>query len=252
MTEHLAPEKAFIVSVAIKPFGPTEFWKNGRLFDDTPRPMDSVNVYHLEEDPRGVPPEAFDFVLFHFPELALAELSTKHPTQGFNLLSDRKFTIDPVIGHLCRALLNEHIGEGRAERLLLDHVILAIHARVLSYDPLPHLTSLPPGGLSKEQLHRVMAMLTADLGADPALADIAAAVGVPASRLSAAFKISTGVPPFRWLRQHRVEVAKGLLRGSTLTLAEIAYACGFSDQSHFTRIFLSFTGFAPGAWRRRL
>ena len=31
--------------------------------------------------------------------------------------------------------------------------------------------------------------------------------------------------------------AKGLLRAGTLSLSEVALACGFIDQSHFTRVF---------------
>ena len=33
-------------------------------------------------------------------------------------------------------------------------------------------------------------------------------------------------------------------------LAEIALACGFADQSHFTRVFSRIVGVGPAAWRR--
>jgi AraC family transcriptional regulator len=33
-------------------------------------------------------------------------------------------------------------------------------------------------------------------------------------------------------------------------LTQIALACGFSDQSHFTRVFLQATGATPHQWRR--
>ena len=39
-------------------------------------------------------------------------------------------------------------------------------------------------------------------------------------------------------------------RGSPLALAQIAYECGFADQSHFTRVFTAAVGATPGAWRR--
>jgi transcriptional regulator GlxA family with amidase domain len=41
-----------------------------------------------------------------------------------------------------------------------------------------------------------------------------------------------------------------LLLGSQMSLADIALACGFADQSHFTRIFARSTGAPPGSWRR--
>jgi hypothetical protein len=50
--------------------------------------------------------------------------------------------------------------------------------------------------------------------------------------------------------ERRIEKAKQLLTDTTLSLAEIAMACGFADQSHFTRVFSRTTHASPGAWRR--
>ena len=35
-----------------------------------------------------------------------------------------------------------------------------------------------------------------------------------------------------------------------LSLAQIALQTGFSEQSHFTRVFRSVIGTSPGAWQR--
>jgi AraC family transcriptional regulator len=35
-----------------------------------------------------------------------------------------------------------------------------------------------------------------------------------------------------------------------MSLTEIALACGFADQSHFTKAFTRRIGISPGAWRR--
>ncbi|MEH7872292.1 transposase [Rhizobium laguerreae] len=43
-----------------------------------------------------------------------------------------------------------------------------------------------------------------------------------------------------------------LLRTSNAPLAEVAIACGFADQSHFTRVFASVVGATPGNWRRNV
>jgi AraC-like DNA-binding protein len=41
-----------------------------------------------------------------------------------------------------------------------------------------------------------------------------------------------------------------LLQTTELSLADIALACGFAEQSHFTRVFTRLVGMPPGAWRR--
>jgi AraC-like DNA-binding protein len=61
-----------------------------------------------------------------------------------------------------------------------------------------------------------------------------------------------GMPPHRWLLLQRVLHAKSLLRDPLRPLADIAAACGFTDQSHFTRVFTSIVGASPGAWRKQV
>ncbi|SVJ80984.1 right origin-binding protein [Klebsiella pneumoniae] len=38
--------------------------------------------------------------------------------------------------------------------------------------------------------------------------------------------------------------------GSDEPLSQIGVACGFSDQPHFSRIFLRLAGASPSTWRR--
>lgn len=55
-----------------------------------------------------------------------------------------------------------------------------------------------------------------------------------------------------YIRKLRIEKSIQLLKDSQYTLAEIAYLTGFSDQSHFTRIFKAATGRSPAAFRKSL
>ena len=45
-------------------------------------------------------------------------------------------------------------------------------------------------------------------------------------------------------------VTRPALLGLELPLAEVAVGAGFSDQSHFTRVFSRTVGTSPGTWRR--
>ena len=55
-----------------------------------------------------------------------------------------------------------------------------------------------------------------------------------------------------YIRKLRIEKAIQLLNESEHSLAEIAYLTGFSDQSHFNRIFKKTTGKNPSAFRKKL
>lgn len=55
-----------------------------------------------------------------------------------------------------------------------------------------------------------------------------------------------------YIRKLRIEKAIQLLNEPNRSLSEIAYITGFSDQSHFTRIFKKHTGKNPSAFKKEL
>lgn len=54
----------------------------------------------------------------------------------------------------------------------------------------------------------------------------------------------------QYIRKIRVEKATHLLANTHLTLSEIAYDCGFADQSHFIRCFKDIVGTTPLRYRK--
>lgn len=55
-----------------------------------------------------------------------------------------------------------------------------------------------------------------------------------------------------YIRKQRIENAIELMRTPAYSLTEIAYLTGFSDQSHFTRIFKKHTGQSPSVYRKKV
>jgi AraC-like DNA-binding protein len=54
-----------------------------------------------------------------------------------------------------------------------------------------------------------------------------------------------------YIRKLRIEKAKDLMENPAYSLTEIAYLTGFSDQSHFARIFKKHTGQSPSDFRKK-
>ena len=80
---------------------------------------------------------------------------------------------------------------------------------------------------------------------------LAREVGLSRVHLTRAFARQFGVPPHIYLNAVRIERAQaGMLAGQSL--AEVAAACGFADQSHFSRRFKGSVGLTPGAWLRQM
>ena len=69
---------------------------------------------------------------------------------------------------------------------------------------------------------------------------------------SRAFKREQGVTFRDFLIQFRVNQAAALLRKSTTSVLNVAYAVGFNDPSHFARIFRRYLGVTPRVYRSRM
>lgn len=107
------------------------------------------------------------------------------------------------------------------------------------------------GGLAPWQLRLALQRLLRNPCADLSIAELALLCGLSRSYFAKAFKISMGAPPHRWLVSQRVLRAREMLERTDESISLIALSCGFSDQSHLTRLFHAQTGYSPAAWRRQ-
>jgi AraC family transcriptional regulator len=81
------------------------------------------------------------------------------------------------------------------------------------------------------------------------LAEIAGAAGVHRVHLAREFRRHFSVTVGEFLRRRRVEHACHLVSTTNDPLADVAIACGFSDQSHFCATFRRQVGLTPGRFR---
>jgi AraC family transcriptional regulator len=105
-------------------------------------------------------------------------------------------------------------------------------------------------GLAPWQLRRVLEYLDAHISQRVELATLATLVGLSQSHFSHAFRVSTGVAPYRWQLEARIRRAQRLLLDTRAPLEQVAEATGFADAVHFGRTFRRLTGTPPAAWRR--
>jgi AraC-like DNA-binding protein len=105
-------------------------------------------------------------------------------------------------------------------------------------------------GLTPGTLRRVREHIEDRLSEKIELRELADIAKLSACHFSRAFKQSVGVPPHRYVMTRRIATAAHLVRESDSTLTEIALIAGFSDQSHFTRVFVEMMGEGPRAYRR--
>jgi len=77
-------------------------------------------------------------------------------------------------------------------------------------------------------------------------------IGISTPHLTRICRAELGSPPNDLVRQRRMLEAKRLLEYTALSIAEIAYRCGFRDAAFFSRTFKSNLGISPNHYRKQL
>ncbi|MCB9285112.1 MAG: helix-turn-helix domain-containing protein [Lewinellaceae bacterium] len=97
---------------------------------------------------------------------------------------------------------------------------------------------------------KVVATIEQRMG-DPAFSveQLSQAILLSPSQLQRKILALTEKSPGQIIRNIRLQKAKELLRSTDLNVAEVAFQCGFSDPSYFTRIFRKEEGIPPSQWK---
>lgn len=255
VTDPIPNEDAFLIALQLR-----ECVDHDLFFDSKhvcPRHFEAgvTSIYDLRRDPIADLRSPFHSAHLHLPCKVLDAIAEE---VGAPRIDELRYELgagmdDPVVRHLILSLLPSLAKPAEASAEFVDHVTLALAFHVArTYGGMRAARRVPKGGLAPWQERRAKELLASDLSGKMTLATLAAECELSVRHFSRAFRQSTGVPPHRWLSKLRIERAKELLRRPDLTLADLALACGFSDQSHFTRTFSAVVGVSPGHWRRSI
>jgi AraC family transcriptional regulator len=253
ISDPIPRQDAYMVCCQLSDKGAFEYWEDGRAFAVAPLRAGDTTIHDLQREPAAMIDGPLHTMMWFVPRAALNALADEANVPYFDDLrfDARVGVADETIGQLSLSVLPALKTPEQVSRLFADHVTLAFAAHLAqTYGGMQTEPRLVRGGLAPWQERRSKEMLAADLTGAVPLAAIAEACGLSISHFSRAFRRSTGLAPHAWLLQTRVERAMTLLRQRHQSLAEIALACGFVDQSHLTRVFARRVGVPPGAWRR--
>jgi AraC family transcriptional regulator len=241
---------SFSVIVQLKTFARHRLWHGQRVVYDGGHAAGSVSIAHMGDEITCQHLSPFDNVRFAFSQRAFDRLCDDDGQTRMTGLDCARGTDDPILHHLAQALLPTLAEGTRASMLFLDHVALAVQSHVARR--YGQWKTLRPGGaLSRTQEQRAKALIEQHLDGHLSLHRLAAECGLSAGHFARQFRRSTGVSPHQWLIQRRIAKASEMLATTTFSLAQIATACGFADQSHFTNTFRRRIGEPPGVWRAR-
>lgn len=155
----------------------------------------------------------------------------------------------PMAGAHARMIRKMHLSgliQGRLAAESLATLVLSDILNTLA-DTDPNSTKV--GRLPPHTLNLLFERIDAHLDENFGLTNMASAVDMSPYHFSRAFKNSTGLTPHQYVIERRIARAREMMLDANLTLADIAYACGFSSQAHMSDVFRKKLGVTPGSYR---
>ena len=148
--------------------------------------------------------------------------------------------IDLAVDILC-----DHCGKARGMKgltaLVIDEVRSAQHIARLPYRNFEECGDW--------RVERAVRLMRHNLGTPMRIEDLANEIGSTVLQLERAFKRHTNTLPLALWRNIRLEHSRWRLLNTSRSIAEIAFECGFSDSSHFSRWIKKKFGVPPQRYR---
>ena len=159
---------------------------------------------------------------------------------------------DPIVEHIAaifRVELNR--ASHPAQDILIESMAVVLCAHLLrSYTNAVGIEQRSTASVDVAAVGRAIAYVEDNPDRAISLRELAGAAGLSRFHFSRVFKHHLGLSPARYVERSRIEQAKALIVNADMSLADIAQAVGFADQSHFSRRFRFHEGRTPAQFAR--
>jgi AraC family transcriptional regulator len=159
---------------------------------------------------------------------------------------------DTRIKALMAAANSERVAGFPSGRLFLESIEMAVAAVLTrSYSVSRQTVRSYRSQLPPARLRNVVEFVRARIGEDLSLQKMAEVAGLSVTHFSSMFRESVGESPHQFVLRQRVQCAKELLCLRDMRMLDVALACGFKTQQHFSRVFRSIHGASPKEYRHQ-
>lgn len=97
--------------------------------------------------------------------------------------------------------------------------------------------------------YRLNEWVSRHVSGNPDLMQLAQELGISTRTLFRRFKAATGVTPHAYVQRLRIEMAKGVLRLTEVSIEQVAARVGYANKTHFCKLFRRYAGLTPHAFR---
>lgn len=190
-----------------------------------------------------------------FIEKAFLRETSKTLFSSEDLQFDNKcFSLNPQTKSLLYSFIEESSTQQLGNELFLQALSIQIAVKILR-EGNHNLNNLPlmlNEYSDKKCINRAIDFLMSNYNSTITLNDLAREVNYSPFYFLRIFKQSTGMTPFEFLLEIKLEKAKNLLKHTDFSMTEICYLSGFTSTSHFTQAFKRKTGVSPTNYKKNM
>lgn len=234
-------------SVGLTTSGVQTFQCNGALHASLPGDLILFNPDQAHDGQKGAP-EGFGYAMLYVPTQAIDDLRDRQAGIDFVPYFGQSVVRDAAVAQAFARTVGS-VGQA-GESLRADELMRGLLTNLLMRQG-ERRTDARPLSASAQRMARVRDCLQANYAQDIGIDELAAQAGVSRAHLTRAFSRQFGVLPHVYLNAVRLHRAREAMRPGR-SLADVAAACGFADQSHFTRRFKGAMGLTPAQWMRQM
>ncbi len=179
----------------------------------------------------------------------LFAFSDKSPVLQSLLANNQPFLFEQIMYPSLQKIVDEIVSDPAGEtfesfflRVKAEELICRLLMELEKRDE-KHLYALNNNDI--QTVYKVKEQMLEHLGTPPVIKDLAAVANMSPSKLKRLFQQVFGNSIFSYYQEFRMQEAARLLKEGNLTVSEAGYQMGFTNLSHFSRVFNEHIGKKP-------
>lgn len=158
---------------------------------------------------------------------------------------------DPIVTNITDAITQEAQQRGLGGALYAEALAMQLTVHLLRrYAAVTYKDCFVAGALPPGRLRRLDEYIETHLHENITIEQLAQVAELGVWTFTKHFKSTTGRSAHAYVMDRRVERARRLLSQGLMAIKEVAFACGFADQAHMTRVFRARLGVTPARLKK--
>jgi len=102
-----------------------------------------------------------------------------------------------------------------------------------------------------QKIYKVRDLILTDINEPPVIKDLASQIGMSESKFKRLFKQIFGDSFFSYYQKFRMKEAARLLKENEMSVSQVGFSLGFSNLSHFAKVFEEHIGMKPKSFQKK-